>query len=181
MDRERVEQLVRDQDALEHRGKRIGRGREAPGDVAERVGLRAPRFIAGLHEVQAERVVESRIAVSCRTQDVGGQTAIAGAGFDEIEAPDRRGSRALDFLRVRRGLRGQGAHFSELDFQQLAEEGPDVDAGKKIARAAGSLGRTGVVAEVGVVERQIHERGHRHRAAFTDDIGDRRSAMFSLS
>ena len=69
------------------------------------------------------------------------------------------------------------AHLGELDFEQLAEERADVDAGKKIARAAGTLGRAGVVAELGIVEREIHERGHRQGTAFTDQISNRQSAI----
>ncbi len=63
-------------------------------------------------------------------------------------------------------------HFGELHFEQLAEERSDVDAGKKIARAAGTLGRAGVVTELVVVEREIHERGHREGTALPNQIGD---------
>ena len=61
-------------------------------------------------------------------------------------------------------------HLGDLDLEQVAEQRADVDAGKKIARASGSLGGAGVVAELGVVEREIHERGHRQRAAFADQV-----------
>ncbi len=64
-------------------------------------------------------------------------------------------------------------HLGDLDFQELAEEGADVHAGKKIARASGSFGRAGVVAEPGMVEREVHERGHRHRAAITHHVNQR--------
>jgi hypothetical protein len=60
--------------------------------------------------------------------------------------------------------------FGELCFEELAEHGADVDARKKIARAAGTLARAGVVAELGMVERKLHERGHRQGATFTDDL-----------
>ena len=68
-------------------------------------------------------------------------------------------------------------HLGELNFQQLAKKSTHVDAGKKIARAAGSLGRTGVVAELGIVERQIHERRHREGAALTNHISNRQSEI----
>src|SRR2546428_136662 len=53
--------------------------------------------------------------------------------------------------------------LGELDFEELAEQRTDIDAGKKIARAARSLVRAGVVAELGMVEREVHERSHRAR------------------
>ena len=63
-------------------------------------------------------------------------------------------------------------HLGDLDGEQFTEERPDVDAGKKIARASGTAGGAGVVTELWMVEREVHERGHRQRAAFTDDVGD---------
>src|SRR5204863_4356368 len=68
-------------------------------------------------------------------------------------------------------------HFRDLHGEELAEDRADVDAGKKIARAAGSPGRAGVVAELGVVKREIHERGHRHRPAFANHVSDMRSTI----
>ena len=41
------------------------------------------------------------------------------------------------------------SHLGDLRREQLAEHRADVDAGKKIARAAGSLGRAGVIADSG--------------------------------
>ena len=71
------------------------------------------------------------------------------------------------------GLRGcleNRRHLGELRGQQLAEQWADVDAGKKIARAAGSQGGAGVVTELGIVQREIHERGHGERTAITDEV-----------
>src|SRR2546427_130024 len=68
----------------------------------------------------------------------------------------------------------QAEHFLDLDFEELAEERTDIDARKKIARAAGSLGRAGVVAELGIVKRQLHERGHRQWTALADALGESR-------
>ena len=70
-----------------------------------------------------------------------------------------------------------GPLFGDLDFEQFAEDRPDVDAGKKIARAPGSLGGAGVIAELGMVEREIHERGHRNGAALTNHISNRQSEI----
>jgi len=61
-----------------------------------------------------------------------------------------------------------GRHFRQLPLQKLAEQRTGVDAGKKVAGAAGSPVGAGVVTELGMVKRQLHERGHRHRTAFTD-------------
>jgi hypothetical protein len=44
-------------------------------------------------------------------------------------------------------------HLGKLLCEQLAEDRSDVDAGKKIARAASLLGRAGVVAKLRMVER----------------------------
>ncbi len=63
-------------------------------------------------------------------------------------------------------------HLGELDFEKLAEDRADVDAGKKIARAPGSLGGAGVVAELRIVESEVHERGHRERAAVVDRVAN---------
>ena len=63
-------------------------------------------------------------------------------------------------------------HLGDLRCEQLAEERTDIDAGKKIARAAGTLGRAGVVADARIVERELHERGHRQGTAFTDVVGE---------
>ena len=67
----------------------------------------------------------------------------------------------------------EARHLRDLDLEQLAEDRPDIDAGKKIARPPGTLGGAGVVAEVWMVEREVHERGHREGAAFMDDLDQR--------
>src|SRR2546425_12597950 len=70
--------------------------------------------------------------------------------------------------------------LGELDFEELAEQRTDIDAGKKSARAARSLVRAGVVAELGMVEREVHERSHGHRAAFTNQICNLQSEICNL-
>ena len=64
----------------------------------------------------------------------------------------------------------ESGHLDDLPREQLAEDAADIDAGKKIARPPGTLGGAGVVAELGMVEREIHERGHRQGAAFADTL-----------
>src|ERR1700704_6428478 len=96
-------------------------------------------------------------------QDVGCETAISGACFDEIERRDRRTALAG----------GEDVcHLGDLSREQLTKDRSDIDAGKKIARAAGSLGRAGIVAQLGMIERQIHERGHREWPAFVNELRD---------
>src|SRR5258705_3222582 len=63
----------------------------------------------------------------------------------------------------------------------MAEERDNVDAGKKIARAAGSPGRAGVITELGLIQRELHERGHRQRRAFTDQVSNLQSNLQSAT
>src|SRR5438552_13035928 len=65
-------------------------------------------------------------------------------------------------------------HLGELSLEQLSKQRSRVDAGKKIARATGPAGRAGVVAKLRMIEGEIHERGDRRGAAFTDQIGNAR-------
>ena len=100
------------------------------------------------------------------------EPAVAGACLDEIEGwglTPRSGSQTPC----------RSPHLGESDCEQLAEERADIDAGKKIARAAGSLGRAGVVTELGIVEREVHERGDRERAAAV--LGSIGTIMFRAS
>src|SRR5262245_12079248 len=71
-------------------------------------------------------------------------------------------------------------HLGELRFDELAEERSDVDAGKEIARASRTPGRADVVADLRIVERQLHERGHGQRAALSDGLHDVRATFFDL-
>src|SRR5439155_26450029 len=97
--------------------------------------------------------VKRRRAVARGAQDVGRQPAVPGAGLDEVE---------------RLVASEHGGHLIQLTFTELTEQRTGVDAGKKIAPATGSPVGAGVVTELGMVKRQLHERGHRHRTAFTD-------------
>src|SRR5262245_41916481 len=71
------------------------------------------------------------------------------------------------------GAAYQCGHLGDLRFEQLAEQGTDVDAGKKIARATRTSGGAGVITELGMVKRELHERGHRQRTAFTQELRER--------
>src|SRR6185312_7281017 len=95
-------------------------------------------------------------------QDVGGQAPVPGCGFDEIDWRLETGDGRLD----------QPGHLDHLPGEEFAEDGPDVDRGKKIARAARSSGGAGVVAGLAVVEGELHESGHGDRARLTDDVRD---------
>src|ERR1051325_4357061 len=101
--------------------------------------------------MQTDGVVEGGIAPFRGAQNVGGQTAVSSTGLDQIETLKSE-FRTLKYL-------------GELDFQELSEQRAHIDARKKTARAPRTLGGAGVVAERGIVEREIHERGHRHGAA----------------
>ena len=54
-------------------------------------------------------------------------------------------------------------HFRELGGQELSEQRADIDAGKKVARAPGTLGSAGVVTGLAVIERALHERRDRQQ------------------
>ena len=155
VNRHGVEQFVGDEHTFE--GLRECRGaRDQPiGDIAERLPLRGSGCGAGFDKVQANGLVERGVALARGAKDIGGQATAAGAGFDEVNVdwqPSTVDCRLEQF-----------SHLGHLNCEELAEQRSDIDAGKKIARAARPLGRAGVVAELGIVERQIHERGHRQR------------------
>jgi hypothetical protein len=71
VDRQRVEELVGDQDAF----VRIRQGRTGPrqpiGDVAQGLNLRCARRGARFYQVQADRFVESGVVPLRRAKDVG--------------------------------------------------------------------------------------------------------------
>src|SRR4029077_19306950 len=103
--------------------------------LGERLLLRGARSAARLDQMQAERVVERGVALPGRAEDVGREPSAARARLDEIEESHRRARREKSLLCVLRDLRGcfqQPRHLLELDLEELAEERPDVDAGKKI-------------------------------------------------
>src|SRR5262245_36899865 len=94
-----------------------------------------------------------RMSVPGGAKDVGGKAAVACARFDQVEHVDRGLRASFPICRERRK---QLRHLGDLDLEEVAEYRADVDAGKKIARAAGPLRRAGVIAELGVIKRQIH-------------------------
>src|SRR5262245_38617948 len=108
--------------------------------LTEHRAMSRARCGAGLDEVKREPLVEVRVARPRRTHNIRRQLAVACAGLYEIEGRD------LD-VRIE-----NGKHLGDLHLEQLAEEGTDVYARKKIARAAGSFGRAGVVAELRMVK-----------------------------
>ena len=85
VDRQRVEQLVGEQDALEGIRQRRTGGCQPLGDVAKRRGLSGAGDGARFDQMQADRVVEIGVMSLCGTQDVGGEPSISRTGFDQIE------------------------------------------------------------------------------------------------
>ncbi len=85
VDRQRVEQFVRDQDAFERFRKRRTRGGQPLGDFAKRCGLSAACSRARFDQMQADGFVESRVSLLRGAQDVGREAPVTGAGFDEIK------------------------------------------------------------------------------------------------
>ena len=131
----------------------------------EHVVTGGPGLGAAIHEVRRDGAVERGVPLPGGVEDVAGQSAVAGGRLDEVDA--RRPIRPVAHAPPPRG---------EALGKQGAEHGADIDAGKEIARAARPSGRTGVVADLGRVEREVHELGHRDGAPLTDAFGDERAA-----
>ena len=84
--------------------------------------------------MQLHRLVERRIALPRRAQDVGGQPPVARAGFYQVEGPARGSAPTSSFVgRTHVSALENPGHLSDLHFEQLAEQWTHVDAGKKIA------------------------------------------------
>src|SRR4051812_49252924 len=101
---------------------------------------------AGFDEMNADRSIKQAVSRSSSAQDVGRQPSVAGACLHEIK--DLWGFGIGDWGLGCRwwGLVSEDLeHLLELQFEQFTEERSDVDARKKIARAARSLGGAGVV------------------------------------
>jgi hypothetical protein len=159
---QRIKQFVREKHTFDGVGE-VGRGRnQLFRDFAKGVTLRGARSGADLDQVESQPFIHCGVVPPNRTQDIRRQPAVSRAGLDEIKS----GLGARDS-----GLE-QSSHFENLLSEKRAEDGSDVDAGKKIARAARSLGGAGVVTDVGIVEREVHERGHSHRAAFLNELAN---------
>ena len=155
-------------------GSSARRGHEPLGDVAERLALRRAGRRARFDEMQSH--------ADRRTRDRGARGAQDVADSRPLPAPasTRSTASAAGALRDLRLTSRMSAISAIWTCEQLAEDRPDVDAGKKIARAPGTLGGAGVVAGSRVVERELHERGHGDRAAFTDDRRSRSVGSFLL-
>ena len=159
----RVEQLVGENHARRPRRARprcCVRATEREGRACRLGGAGGRRL---LHERQADRRVELGIDALRGVEHITGQTPGSRARLDEIEVG------AFGDLVA---IGPEPPHLGELLCQQLAKDRPDIDAGKKIARAPRFLGRAGVVTELGMVERELHELGEADRTARSDAIGD---------
>ena len=168
--RQRIEQLVRINDAVNGLGQCGGAVHEQRGVRSQRLDLRGARGRRLFDERQANGGIELGVVASaprrgCRAtgghcprrprQDRKG----LGSGFRALEEnPPEPVSRTR--------------HISANCFASSSPNiGPDIDAGKKIARASGLLGRAGVVAELRMVERDLHELREADGAARPDAIG----------
>ena len=94
----------------------------------------------------------------------------AGEAVRRAAASGLRGDAALDGLA---GTAEQVVHLADLSCECPGKCRMHVGAGVIITRPTDpffvdAFGLAHVVAEPGMVKRQLHVRGHRHRAAFTD-------------
>jgi hypothetical protein len=71
MNRQRVDELVRDQRAVERRREGIRAGDEAIGGVAEHGPLSGAGFLACLDQMQAQTIVERGVVPPRRSKNVG--------------------------------------------------------------------------------------------------------------
>ena len=157
VDRQRVEQLVGEHDAP-HAGRHAGGRAGQPRGVRPEGGrLGGPRRRTALDQRQAQRPVEVGAGRRQVVQDVAGQAPAPGARLHQ-------GRRAAGG--------GQPPHLGELARQQRAEHRSAVDAGKEIARATGPPVGAGVVAELRMVERQVHVLRERQRTLRADPPDD---------
>src|SRR5438034_5932742 len=101
--------------------------------------------------MEAEAIVEPRIAASRCAENVCRQTSVPGRGFDDVERVNLQvATRRLPLVPCE-----QAGHFGKLAFEELAEHRADIDAGKKIARAPRSFSRAGVVPGLRVAARAL--------------------------
>ena len=158
----RIEQFVGDDDPFELVGQFVAVDRLSAPRGQNRV-LRVPRGRAALDEVEMCVGAHAWRELPEAAQHGVRKAAVAGAGFDERE---RRADGTEPF-----------GHLGELQGEQFAKERTEVDAGDEIARASRTSGGARVVAELGMVEREVHERGHSDGAALMDaranQVGDR--------
>src|SRR5262249_4613869 len=128
--------------------------------------LSGPRRRTRFDEMQANPIEQASVPGAHGSEDVRSEPSVARTGFNQVDCRLSTVDRRLTIVDHRL------SHLDNLDGEKLAEEGPDVDAGKKLARTARSLGRAGVIPDRWIVKGKVHERGHRHRAAFANPIND---------
>jgi hypothetical protein len=81
MDRQGIDQFVRDDDAFDRGRETVAGIHEPVRDIAKDGALRGPRFRAGLVQVEARAIVETRMTAARRAQNIRRQPAVAGAGL----------------------------------------------------------------------------------------------------
>ena len=119
--------------------------------------MRRSRGAASLYEVHLHRLITRRRSCRQRVEHVAHEASVARGRLDEIE-----GGGTVHQRPALRDLRGQAA----------TEQRSDVDAREEVARASGPARFARVVAERGVVERQLHERGECQRPVRANALDD---------
>src|SRR4051812_37405159 len=85
MHRQRVEQLVGDEDALERRRQRHCRGGELPRHIAQNPSLRPAGVGARFDEMEPNGLEQGGVPLSQRAENVGREPCVSRACFYEIE------------------------------------------------------------------------------------------------
>ena len=163
--RQRVEQFVGENDAVNGVGQGGGAVREQRGVGSKRLDLRGAGGGRLFDEREADGGVEVGVVSRCAASRMSRDSR-------PLPAPaSTRSNRSGGSDPAAVGANADLPHLGELLRQQLAEDRPDVDAGKKIARAPRLLGRAGVVAKLRMVERDLHELREADGAARPDAVG----------
>ena len=109
------------------------------------------------------RVAVGKVSGRC-IHHITGEPAVAGARFHDVEG---RGAGRLQHR----------PHLGQLRRNRLAEQRTDVDAREEVAVASRSLLSARVVAQLGMIQRKLHELGDGQRPAranLRDDVIEQR-------
>ncbi len=147
--RECVEQFVGQNDADDSLRQRFRR-RDAFAFHCEPFPLRPRSRRAPIDEGDVQMFCEIRMIPRHGIENVACEAAVAGARLDQLEP-----------IRTRRLQ--DVPHVGKVHRDHLAEERTDIDAGEEVARPPRSSWCRGVVAQLGVVQGKVHERGNGHR------------------
>src|SRR5256885_865068 len=164
MDRHRIEQFVGKNDSGHTAWRHLLPGTE-PADVRpERVQrLSLPLLSPGrwFQNPVFQLVANLCLPRSEPGQNIGGQLAIVGARFENLNAP-RRSPLHFIFgalvLAVAQPLR-------KLEGKQFPEQSADTDVGIEIAAAAGPVRQSFIISKLWTIEAKLHEPRERNNAA----------------